>query len=155
MHSLRLSAEDGSAQTFKDVSFTGYVSNFSQWQSTTFTSSSDPSAAPDADPDHDGLANLMEYALNTSGSASNANPILNELITNGPSKYLCLTVPKNPAATDVTYIVEATSDLANPLSWSSSGLVTLINTSTTLQVRDGVAVTSGVQRFMRLRVTRP
>jgi hypothetical protein len=153
-HSLRLSADDSSVQTFRDISFTGYVSNFSQWQANTFAGSSDPSAAPDADPDHDGLPNLLEYALSTSGSVANANPIVNEFVTSGPDKYLCLTVPKNPAAIDVTYIVEATSDIANPSSWSGVGLVPIVNSGTTLQVRDNIPITSLTRRFMRVRVSR-
>ncbi|MBK8037615.1 MAG: hypothetical protein IPK22_10820 [Verrucomicrobiaceae bacterium] len=56
------------------------------------------------------------------------------------------------AATDVTLIVEASSDLVN---WSSAGLIIETNTANQLVVRDTVAVTPGVQRFMRIRVTRP
>jgi hypothetical protein len=155
LHKLRLIADDSSVQSFANLSFTGYVSSFSQWQSNTFTSSSDPVAAPDADPDHDGLPNLLEYALNTSGSAASASPIVNGFVTSGSDRYLCLTVPKNPAATDVTFIVEATSDVMDPQGWSSTGLVVEQNTSTLLRVRDNVAVGSSNRRFMRVRIAQP
>ena len=65
------------------------------------------------------------------------------------------TTPQNPAATDVTFTVEATSDLSNPLSWSRAGLIIESNTSTQLIVRDNVPSGPGVQRFMRVKVIRP
>ena len=65
-----------------------------------------------------------------------------------------LVTPKNPLATDVTFTVEATSNLADPASWSSAGLVIEIDNSTTLQVRDNVPEDSSTRRFMRVKVTR-
>jgi hypothetical protein len=65
-----------------------------------------------------------------------------------------LVTPKNPLATDVTFTVEATSNLADPASWSSAGLVIEIDNSTTLQVRDYVPEDSSTRRFMRVKVTR-
>jgi hypothetical protein len=69
--------------------------------------------------------------------------------------YLRMSVPKNPAATDVVFTAEATSDISNPLSWSSAGLIIETNTSTQLIVRDNVPAGPGTQRFMRVRVERP
>jgi hypothetical protein len=68
------------------------------------------------------------------------------------SNFLRLSIPKNPAATDVTFTVEASSDLT---SWSSVGLVIETNTSTQLTVRDNVPSSTGVRRFMRVKITRP
>jgi hypothetical protein len=68
--------------------------------------------------------------------------------------YLRLTVPKNPAAADVSYQVEATNDVTNPTSWNPSGLTIEQNSSTTLQVRDSVPIGSAARRFMRVKVTR-
>lgn len=153
-HSLRFSAHDSSIQTFKDISFAGYVSHFSKWQSTVFTSSGHPDAAPEADPDFDSLPNLLEYALDTSAGAANASPIVSELMSEGADKFLCVTLPKNPAATDVVFTVEATSNLNDPLSWSSAGIHILENTGTLLRARDSVPVSATTFRFMRVRVTR-
>lgn len=154
VHSLRLSADDGSVFSFKDVSFTGYVSQFSSWQSQNFPSSGSPEAAPEADPDHDGLPNLLEYTVNTNGNVTSSNPITYQTMTSGQNQYLQISLPKNPAATDVSIIVEATGDLSNPSSWSSAGIVILQNTSTLLEARDSVAITPGSQRFMRVRVVK-
>lgn len=105
--------------------------------------------------DNDGLANLFEYAVGTNGIIASSNPQIISLAPVSSSQYLRIAIPKNPDATDVTFAVEATGDLANPLSWSSAGLVIEVNNSTTLQVRDNVPAGPGVQRFMRVRVERP
>ena len=154
-YKLRLKANDGSAQSFADVSTTAYLSAFDQWQAQSFGSNTDPAAAQSADFDHDGLPNLLEYALGTSGNVQNSNPVVNELVPSGPDKFLRITVPKNPSASDVTMIVEATGDLTSPTSWTSSGLIILQNTSTLLQVQDNVPATENAPRFMRVRVTKP
>ena len=71
------------------------------------------------------------------------------------AKYLRMNVVKNPNATELQYIIEVTSTLADPLSWSTAGLVTETNTATQLTVRDGTATTSLARRFMRLRIVKP
>ena len=154
LYTLRLQANDGSAQTYADVNTTAYLGLFDQWQAQSFGSNTDPKAAAMADFDHDGLSNLMEYALGTSGTAQNATPVVHNLVPVGSDQYLHITVPKNPAATDVTLTVEATGDLTNPASWSSTDLVILQNTSTVLEVRDSVPATNNAPRFMRVRVTK-
>ncbi|MDB6138597.1 MAG: Calx-beta protein, partial [Verrucomicrobiaceae bacterium] len=154
-YTLRLQASDGSAQTFADLSLTAYLSRFDQWQTESFGGTSGPAMAQAADYDHDGLPNLLEYALGTSGITQNATPIVHDLVPAGNDKYLQITVPKNPLATDVTLTVEATGTLAVPASWSSTGLIIVQDTSTVLQVRDNVPATENAPRFMRVRVTRP
>ena len=154
-YTLRLQADDGSVQTFADVNTTAYLGPFDQWQAQSFGSNTDPAAAQAADFDHDGLPNLLEYALGTSGTIQNTTPIVSDFVSSGSDKYLRITVPRNPNATDVTMIVEATGNLAHPASWSSTGLIILQNTSTLLQVQDNVPATDNAPRFMRVRVAKP
>lgn len=151
---LRLTADDGDSRTFDDLSFSGFSHAFEQWQHQHFASSSSPDAAHDADPDFDGLANLLEYGFATSGAVPNPNPAVLDIVTVGPDRFLRLTIPKNNAASDVIYEVQATGNLHNPLTWSGSGLVIELDTETTLRVRDNVPITPAQQRFMRLQVTR-
>ena len=157
-YTLRLSANDGGAHSFKDIAFIGYTTPYEVWQGQNFASSggvNDPAAAFLLDPDLDGQVNLLEYAFGSPPSAADTSPVTFDQATVGPESFLRMTVPKNPNATDVTFIPEATSDLNNPLSWSSAGLVIQSDTSTQLIVRDNVPITSGSRRFMRVRIERP
>ncbi len=105
-----------------------------------------------ADPDHDGTLNLLEYALGLEPliPSTSGLPVLD-----ASGIYLTLTTQKNPAATDVTYNVEAKDDLINGTVWSSATTTILQNTSTVLQVRDNTPITNAPHRFMRLQITRP
>ena len=157
-YTLRLRASDGSAETFDDVTLTAYTSAFAQWQGANFPGgSANPDAAAAADIDRDGLTNLFEYATNTAPTTANVSPVVTDTVTIGPDKFLRLTVPKNPAATDVTYQVQGTADLAAPLSWSAAGLVIELNNGTTLRVRDNIPLGSPAPpaHFLRVFVSKP
>jgi hypothetical protein len=154
-YTLRLQADDTGIVTFRDKSLTYYESQFQQWQAQNFAGDPyDPDAAPDADPDLDGLGNFLEYAVGSSPHAITALPWNFDTVTISTDRFLRLNIPKNPAATDVIYEVQATSNLSNPASWSTTGLIIEQNTSTTLSVRDSVPMNTGGQRFMRAKVTR-
>ena len=157
---MRLQADDTSVVAFKDLAFSAYATPVEQWQGTQFAATgglSDPLAALSQDPDHDGLSNLMEYALGIDPEVAGTTngKIITDVEPVSAEKYLRMTVVKNPAATDVVYIVEATSTLGDPLSWRGSGLVVETDDASTLRVRDIVPMSTGTQRFMRLRVTKP
>ncbi len=152
-HSLRLLADDSSIASFRDVSVSAYLTPFARWLDQSGTGDENNPLA-EADTDGDGLANLLEYAIGTNGTLASNNPQLTTVAPVSEDKYLRISIPKNPAATDVIFTVEATSDLANPLSWSSLGLEIEVNNDTMLQVRDNVPASLGVQRFMRVKVTR-
>jgi len=122
------------------------------WEITNFGNANPGSNEPDANADQDVLTNLMEYALNTNPLLPNATPLVTDFATVGATRYLRLTVPKNPAATNLTYTVEVSADLT-PASWNAAQ--TLIEPGSppnVLRVRDSVPVTSARQRFIRLKV---
>lgn len=102
-----------------------------------------------ADPDGDGLPNLLEYALDTDPSAPNAGPAPS---TAAPSGRLQLTFRRR-AAPALTYLVEASSDLATwtPI-WTSSGAQ---NTDGPVTVIDSENPGVSPRRFLRLNVTPP
>jgi hypothetical protein len=153
---LRLSADDTGTKSYYDLGLTAYTTPFAQWLDQSGTGNENNQAfEATADADGDDILNLLEYAIGTNGVIQNASPQVVELTPVSGDQYLRLSIPKNPAATDVTFFVEATSDLSNPLSWSSAGLIIESNTSTQLTVRDNVPSGPSVRRFMRVKVTRP
>src|SRR5262249_45435739 len=97
----------------------------------------------------DGMPNLLKYGLGLNPLVPAANLIVGDIA----SGYLRLTTPKNPNATDITYIVQVTGDLNGP--WTSAGTVVDQNTPTLLQVHDGIPVSASTQRFIRLEITNP
>lgn len=103
-----------------------------------------------ADPDGDGLPNLLEYALGgspTKASSPSLRPqaaMLND--------ELALTFERPKSATGVIYQVEASTTL-EPGSWSGAGVITeVISEDATRQVIRGSATVEGQSGFMRLKV---
>ena len=106
-------------------------------------------AANAADPDRDGLPNLLEYALGTSPTSASATSAPSISLLPAPASKLQLSFLR--ARSDLTYTVEASSDLfnwaviaTNPGTVSSSVPVTVADT-----------VTPAPRRFLRLRVSNP
>ena len=139
---------------------------YSTWQSAHFSTSelSTPSVSGDtADPDHDGIPNLMEYALNLDPCKAciSGLPARGTINVSG-SNYLKLTFVPNPAATDITYVAQGAPNLSGS-SWSTVGSYTSTSgtwvttgnftvTSGTATAWDTVPLKPGNRRFMRLRV---
>ena len=101
----------------------------------------------------DGIPNLMKYALDLTPPQTAATTA-GKLLVDTSTGALQLTVNRNPAATDLVYSIESTSNLADPNSWSTATIVIDTNTASTLQAHDSTPLTSG-PRFLRLKVTRP
>ncbi len=157
VYRLRLTGDDTSAVTFQDLTFNGYTSPYDIWTAQQFGPNwTNPAYASLASNlDLDDMNNLSEYGQATNPNAPNASPILVDIEQVASLKYLRLTTPRNPTATDLQYIVEATDSLVAPVTWSSAGLVIEVDTSSQLVVRDGVPISPGIQRFMRLRMLKP
>lgn len=114
------------------------------------TTANTGNAADTANPSGDGIINLVKYALGLNPLVPTISTVTEDTTTG----YLRLTVPKNVNATDVSYVVQVTSDLADPSSWITNGTTTDQNTSTTLVVHDNTLFGSVPSRFIRLQVTR-
>lgn len=150
-YTLRLWASDGIARTFSDLLFTS--SPFADWQRTNFTGgSTNPDAALGADPDKDGIINLIEYGVGTNPNAASSQPGELSIVTIDQEQFLRLSIPKNPYATDVAVTVEAASNLPSN-GWSSSGLIIEQNSPALLQVRDQIPISTVPGRFLRAKIT--
>jgi hypothetical protein len=115
------------------------------------TDASNPAIAGDtATPAHDGIPNLIKYALGL--DPYTPTTLGGKLAVEVSTGYLRLTVQRNPAATDVTLTIQVSGDLS---SWSSAATTVLVNTSTELQARDNMPVSGTQKRFIHLQVTNP
>jgi fibronectin type 3 domain-containing protein len=108
--------------------------------------------ADSADPDHDGLVNLMEYALGRDPTHAERTPPLGMAIsTNGPRLTITFNRTNDPA---LVYTVFGTDSLVgtniwtNPV-WTSTGSN---NTAGPVTVPDTATTTEKSQRFLRLNV---
>lgn len=123
-----------------------------QWRIGFFGTDSDSGSAADiADPDGDGVANLLEYALGANPTRADASvlPTL-ELATEEDRLALVFDRIADPA---LVYQVEASSNLSLPWNviWTSTAED---NTLGPVQVLDVEPLSAQPRRFLRLRVTR-
>jgi chitodextrinase len=103
-------------------------------------------AADDADPDGDGIVNLLEYALGSEPDSSASRPDVTSQILD-----LKLQITFTPQCSDITYIIEASSDLSD---WSDQTDVTsLLTVGESYTHTDSVTLSAGTKRFLRLKVS--
>lgn len=129
------------------------------WKGINFVTSEQPNSLISgnlADPDGDGCANLLEYALGMKPKTADRPSQLQQQIVNG---YLTLTYTRSKTPADLTYTVEVSSDLktwTSGTSYTTAPVVTLDTGFTqTVQVADCTPFSTAVPRFIRLRVTAP
>jgi hypothetical protein len=125
----------------------GPVSPYQTWLNLHFTAPEQGQSAisgETADPDGDGRANLLEYAL---GTAPRATDTVSALLVRAPAGFLSLDYPV-PAA-DLTYTPETSTDLTT---WVTTG-ITDISASPGLRTATVPQPTTG-RAFLRLRVSR-
>jgi len=119
-----------------------------------------------ADPDNDGISNLLEYALGGDPTTGDPQILPQASMQNA---HLQLSFTRNADHTDLTYTVSASNDLTlwSPIAHSTNGGMTLpvgeVNLPTILETGDGplksVLITDAVaadalhpQRFLRLEL---
>jgi lysophospholipase L1-like esterase len=124
------------------------------WRIQHFNTSTDAGDAADlADPDHDGHANLMEFAFGTDPMGAGANLIDGATMLDGGDSYLAVTFPRRKHA-NVRYVVEVSTDL---VSWTPEsvqiGAPTHVNEEfDQVTFRDRQAISANPSRFMRVKV---
>jgi len=131
------------------------ASNFSAWQSQYFTAAqlADPTmSGATADPFGSGVPNLLAYALQLNPATARPTDVPTPAISKG---HLTMTYFVPASITDVSYVVEVSTDLMN---WNSGAGYTQILSNVagpsgdTLTVQDTLPTTTP-KHFMRLRVT--
>jgi hypothetical protein len=140
----------GSAWASSSATTLGYTP-MQQWRVDHFSSPDNTGPAADvADPDGDGLVNLLEYALGGTPTEATSTPLPTASLLPAPNSTLTLTFKRARPAAELTYTVQASSDLAT---WTDLE----VNPGT---VGQNVTVTDSppagaTRRFLRLRVTLP
>jgi hypothetical protein len=120
-------------------------------------------AAWNADPNKNGLVNLLEYALGLDPTAIGGSRGTSVgTVTDGNQKYLSLSYTRPTGAdvpTDITYTPELATTLSTP-SWSSSSVDIVTHSVTpgpgvleTVTVRSTHPMTGGSKEFLHLKVT--
>jgi hypothetical protein len=111
---------------------------------------------PNANPAGDGMPNLMKYALGldpTKPDAAAGAPVVGQSGGFQTLTYLC-----PPGLTDVTYVVQVSSDL---VTWNSGPSFTttisnsLVGNQQQVVVRDLTPTSGTTRRFIRLEITQP
>lgn len=126
--------------------------SYALWRDFRFSGAEDPTAGdPLADPGDRGMTNLMRYAL---GETPWAGIEAKEPRYEMDGDFLAITFRRDPAKTDIAYVVEASDDLSD---WShtlyDSRFDSAPNTDgDSMRVGDTVILSGDTPRFLRLRV---
>ena len=152
-----------------DTTTTTQSNPYDEWRLAKFTTTEIATTSltdATADPDHDGLPNLLEYAFGTDPKLANAAPTT----ASASGNKIQISFPCDATRTDITYTVQSSTTLA-PNSWtdiakSTGGATTLAEGTKstvsdagsgmrTVTVTDSTALPAGGKRFLRVKVSSP
>ena len=146
--------------TLRLTDFQAVAPTFSAWTSRFGLSGAD--AGPLADPNHNGNANLLDYALGLDPTVGGGTGIAVGIITEGGQRYLSLSYTKPTGAeapTDILYLAERATRLVPP-DWSSSvadiviqGVVPGPGNLETVTMRSTHPFSTTAREFLHLKVT--
>jgi hypothetical protein len=134
---------------------TTLATDFVYWRQTNFPNDlNDPAiSGPTADPDEDGAANLLEYAVGMNPLVSDATGLPTFSISN--DGYLSITFFRRVNAPDVLYLPQSSGDLGAGFGSNVTEIFASSPDSSGLQVvivQDNVPISSASARFMRLKL---
>ena len=149
---VTLTVSDGELTATDTFALNVQLSPGGTWRQEKFGSMANTgNAADSADPDNDGLTNLWERAFALNPNVANTAPWP---IVGSEGTFATLTYKRSLAATDLTFQVLWSGDIAN---WSATGITdTLLSTDATTETRVGkIPGTTASPLFLRLRITAP
>lgn len=130
---------------------------YQSYLSTYFTSQqmADATVTGDtADPDRDGISNLLEYAFGADPTKPDVSRLPTVSTQNG---YITISFIQRVPPTDLTYVVEVSGDL---VTWNSGSSYTTQVSATSIDaatqrvvVRDNILTSAAARRYIRVRVT--
>ena len=148
---------DDATLPFVNLPVTLNITPQGTWRQTNFGISENSGIAADtADPDGDGLMNILEYAFNTNPTNNSAYPI-SYAVT---GDHLTITFTRaRPAPSDITYLYEVADEVTGP--WQSGPAFTTQNITDsgngteTVTVTDNLLVASSTALYLRVRISVP
>ncbi len=152
---LRLTATSSAGQVYNNLTVSVPESSavFADWQKLTWPGITDPLIiGPEADPDADGVSNVLEWALHL--SATVPGTFVPRIESIGASRYFTYT-RRRTAAGAANFQVEWSDTLTN--TWSTAGVGSpeiVSQTSSSETVSVPIPMTS-TRRFFHLKVTAP
>jgi uncharacterized delta-60 repeat protein len=169
--SLTLTNLDGGRASLTSalvVAGDGVASPSETWREQYFGVTENAGNAADlATPDGDGIANLIKYALVLTPGTNGAGDLPKaKIATNSGSRYLSLSLRRDPSRNDVTIVVEVQGSLGG--GWTEitrsadgtafTGPAGVTETAAAdgakdVEIRDTQTIGSAARRFMRVRVT--
>lgn len=149
LHVLRLTFGAGGLANYNWMTFVPAGSqSYADWAQDAGLSGSQ--AAAHADPDSDGVANLLEYALGGIPTDSSSRPqtLVGTTFYSGQQRLTLTFTPERVSG--LVYIMEASSDL---VSWPEQTPIThLLTPGEPYTFRDSANLAATPRRFLRLRV---
>ena len=135
---------------------------FEQWRQANFGTidPNDPVAGNNADPDHDGIINLLEYAFGMNPNVADPSlaPGVGRTTVNG-TKYPTITFRELHSPNGITYNVQESPDLAtwtlvDPNANLVSGPIDQLDGTDLYTIRGNIPLTSA-SGFLRLQIIVP
>jgi hypothetical protein len=136
------------------LSATNAPANLAEWKTAYFGDPNSPNAADNADPDHDGIPNLLEYAMGSNplstGSASTP-------LSTPNGGFFDFHYSRSVVAMSELQFQVQWNDGLTAIGWSSTGISeTILSDNGTVQQVSAHLPTDGrTRRFARLAVTKP
>ncbi len=133
------------------------IETYNDWANLKYNSSSNIDTLALADPDGNGISNLMEYALNMNNLETFLFPVQGEFIDPADNKkYLTLKYRRRKDAVDIEYIISWSADLvnwnSNPVNFDMINMDSVDTATEELTVRLKKSLDEDFNLFQRLEI---
>jgi len=151
------------------IRLAGGESPYEVWAQTRFTTAqiNGVEAAPDQDPDDDGMTNLVEMAMGTNPTVANTEPVFGVASEGGViiksvsgQDYLQISLDKTTLAKGAWFVAQFGGDLStwspvSPTPAANASYEVIENSATRFTVRDKTPISSASPRFGRFVIKQP